>query len=293
VVGRLPWSALAAWGAVIGWLAGSVLRIRRAHVEAAMRTAGIDGPRRAARAMYTALGRSACEFLWIAARRGSLAGVARIDDASRALLARARAGGRGVVLAASHTGNWDLAACAVAAEVPLLVVTKRLSARSLDAFWQGSRAALGVALCEAAGALRRGRAHLARGGAVAMMIDQVPLAESHAEDVPFLGRPALVDRAPAALAAASGAPLVVTAARRDEGGRHVLSVLRVIEPPPRAGPSWVASATREATLALDAFVREHPSQWLWLHRRWRGAASRGGGRVLSRPVDERPVDDRR
>jgi hypothetical protein len=32
---------------------------------------------------------------------------------------------------------------------------------------------------------------------------------------------------------------------------------------------WIESATREATRALDAFVCERPSSWLWLHRRWR------------------------
>src|SRR5437868_15206077 len=50
-------------GALLGWLAGSVLRIRRAQVEAAMRAAGVDDAPAQARAMYRSLGVSLVEFL--------------------------------------------------------------------------------------------------------------------------------------------------------------------------------------------------------------------------------------
>ena len=102
-----------------------------------------------------------------------------------------------------------------------------------------------------------------------MMIDQVPNDERHATRVDFLGAPALADRAPAVLSAHTGAPLVVSASRRGREGGHELLVLRVLEPPARASRKWIEAATAEATHALEGFVREHPSEWLWLHRRWR------------------------
>jgi KDO2-lipid IV(A) lauroyltransferase len=260
---------LRALGGLLGWLAGSVLRIRRAHVEASMRAAGVARPGVEARAMYAALGQSAVEFLWLALRGPRALEHVRIDEASRARWDQALSRGRGVVVAASHTGNWDLAACAIAREVELLVVTRRLSIRWLDRFWQGTRARRGVRLSGARGALARSRRVLREGGAVAMMIDQVPLDGRHAVAAEFLGRVAQTDRAGPALAAVSGAPLVVAASRRDPRGHHVLSVLDVLEPPPRASRAWIEEATRRATRALDGFVRAHPSQWLWLHRRWR------------------------
>ena len=234
-----------------------------------MEAAGIAQPGRAARAMYAALGTSLVEFLWLSlAGRRALRDV-RIDGASVKAWRDALGRGRGVVVAASHTGNWDLAACAIAQDVELAVVTKRLRVRWLDRLWQGTRAAQGVRLVDAAGAVPAVRAMLARGGAVAMMIDQVPASARHAVTVDFLGRPALVDRGPAALAAACAAPLVVAVSRRLSDGTHRLYVLDVLQPPVRPGPDWVRTATAAATLALDAFVREHPSQWLWLHRRWK------------------------
>jgi KDO2-lipid IV(A) lauroyltransferase len=117
------------------------------------------------------------------------------------------------------------------------------------------------------------RAQLAAEGAVAMMIDQVPNKRSHSEEISFLGEPAFVDRAPATLAARTHAPLVVSAARRLADGSHQLEVLDVIVPPDHAGKAWIETATARATKALEAFVMQNPSEWLWMHRRWRAPAS--------------------
>src|SRR5271170_7093917 len=117
--------------------------------------------------------------------------------------------------------------------------------------------------------MAQSREFLRAKGAVAMMIDQAPESPRHAVAVDFLGRRAFADRAPAALAASSRAPLVVAAARRDAGGSHVLYVLEVLVPPARPTREWVAEATVSATRALDDFVRIYPRQWLWLHRRWK------------------------
>jgi Kdo2-lipid IVA lauroyltransferase/acyltransferase len=234
-----------------------------------MTAAGIARPVEQARAMYASLGMSALEFLWMAVRGRAALGGVRIDEASRARWEEALGEGRGVVVAASHTGNWDLAACAIAQEVELLVVTKHLSIRWMDRLWQSTRARLGVELADAHGAIARGRRVLRRKGVVAMMIDQVPISVRHASPVEFLGQSAATDRAPAALAASSRVPLVVAAARRAPSGDHVLYVLEVLRPPARPSRAWVLEATRKATSALDGFVRAHPDQWLWLHRRWK------------------------
>jgi KDO2-lipid IV(A) lauroyltransferase len=268
LVARLPARGVRALGAAVGWIAGSVLRYRREHVEDAMRRASIpDAPARA-RALYRALGISMVEVLSLGASPGGLSRV-HLDPPSLVRWREALALGRGVVIAGSHTGNWDLAACAMARDTELLVVSKRLSVRWLDRFWQATRALRGVRLAYAENAMAAARRVLGRGGAVAMMIDQVPISARHGTDVEFLGRPALTDRAPATLAAVRRAPLVVAAGRRDDRGAQVLYVLEVLMPPRQAGRAWIEAATGAATLALDRFVREYPDQWLWLHRRWK------------------------
>jgi KDO2-lipid IV(A) lauroyltransferase len=245
--------------------------------------------------MYASLGMSAVEFLWMALRGRPALGKVRFDEDSRLRWEEALGQGRGVVVAASHTGNWDMAACAVAQEREILVVTKHLRVRWLDRFWQTTRARLGVKLQDANGAIAASRAVLRRGGVVAMMIDQVPLSSRHASQVEFLGRGAATDRAPAALAASTRTPLVVAAARRDATGGQVLEVLDVLLPPShplRPTRAWVVEATHAATCALDGFVRRHPGQWLWLHRRWKpmlGNTSPCRMTPSSSPVEPSPV----
>jgi len=272
LAGRLPFRLLRVPGAVLGWLAGRVLRIRRSHVLGAMRTAGMADPDAAADGMYRALGVSVFELLWLAGRKidaAALARVSTLDPVSDATLRSLEAGGRGLVLVGAHTGNWELAACALATRAELLVVAKRLSVGPFDAFARRTRAAYGVSLADPEGALAVAQETLARGGWVTMLQDQVPALASHGTAVSFLGQGALADRAPAALAWRTGAPLVVVASRRGSSGVQHLEVLATLEPPDGAGRAWIDEATRQATLALERFVFAHPSQWLWLHRRWR------------------------
>jgi KDO2-lipid IV(A) lauroyltransferase len=269
VVGRVPFSWLGVLAEPIGWFVASIWRVRRRHVEHSMRRAGVVAPARSARAMYRSLAISTLELLWLAGRPiARLDGVAAIDPSSRVMLARARAQKRGIVLAASHTGNWEIAAARLAQEMDVLAVTKELRVRGFDGFARRVRQGRGLQMAHAGSIVARARDVLRAGGAVAMVIDQVPMSQRHGVPCDFLSAPAWVDRGPAVVAARSGAPLVVTAARRNRDGTHTLSVLEVHEPPPRAGRAWIQRVTVHATHALERFVRENPSEWLWLHRRW-------------------------
>ena len=284
----VPFGDLSVFGEALGAFVGGALRVRRSHVEASMARAGVEAPADAARGMYRSLGTSALELLWLGGRLSNLARrseakvrgpdrrvsdlreLASFDSNARAAIVEMRA--HGAVLAASHTGNWDLTACAVASHVPLLVVTKHLSLGFVDVFWQSTRARYGVSLAPAKGAFERARSHVASRGAVAMMIDQVPMRRAHSLEVNFLGAPAWVDRAPATLAARTGTLFVVPAAHRREDGTQLVTVLDVMAPPARAGRAWIDYATARATSALESFVLAHPTEWLWMHRRWKTPA---------------------
>ncbi len=276
----LSWEALGRAGAGLGWLAGSVLRIRRVSVEAAMRRANVGDPRRASSAMYQGLGAGVFELLWLSGVRAEQRDaairrhVALEDDFAVALHEACERGP--VVLAASHTANWELAAFGCAASLAakgrgLAVVVKPQSVGAFNAFCTHLREVCGLVLIPPEGAFSAARKRLAAGDVIAMPIDQVPDRTRHGVAVPFLGMQALADRAPAAVARATGATLLVVATSRAGRGQriHLLAEL----PPHTRGEStanaWITNATREATRVLDAFVNADPPSWLWLHRRWR------------------------
>lgn len=264
LIALLPWRALPVLGRVLAWIAFDLLRIRRSHVDASMKRAGIAvHPRE----VYRQLGTSALELLWLSARSGPLP--VRVIGMDRFVEARAR--GRGVIIATAHTGNWDLTACACAAITPLSVVTKRLSSRSIDRFWQETRAARGVDLIAApdGGVLRAIRSRLREGRAVALLIDQDPERTASAVTAPFLGANAACDTLAPLIAARTGAPIVVAFASRDATGAHVVEIVDAIVPPDGADRAWIERTTRELAARLDAFVRTSPASWLWLHRRWK------------------------
>src|SRR6266542_3122671 len=266
-VALLPWSWLRRLGAAVGAFAGSILRIRRRHVERSIRRAGLADPPAAARAMYSSLGTALLEFLWIAGRGVPPESCVRLTERASAALRRYRGA---LIVATAHTGNWDLLACVAAREhVPLTVITKRLSVRWLDRFWHGVRRLQGIELLSGEALFARASGALARGRAVALLIDQAPERSSAAIEANFMGQRARCDLMPALLAARTRVPLALALGRRTTDGRHELDIPLVLEPPLGPSRAWVERATCDLQSQLEQFVRAHPSQWLWLHRRWK------------------------
>lgn len=255
------------FAALLAFVVGDALRVRRRHVESAMVRAGVDDASRWARQMYRNLALGLCELFLMALRPSSraFAGVALPEPT----MAEIAAWGRGAVVATAHTGNWDVCACAVARVAPLSIVTKTLRVRWLDALWQGARRRKSVKLLEIGGAARRAFDALRRGELVAMLIDQAPERRRAVVCTRFLGAPAWVDLAPALVAVRARAPLVIAFPFRRHDGTHAIDVARILLPPKGANRAWAERAMIEATELLEDFVRRRPDQWLWMHRRWK------------------------
>lgn len=230
-----------------------------------MASAGID-PRHA-NGMYASLGAGVFELVQVALGSARLVPERMELDAVAGEVARLRERGRGVVVATAHTGNWDLLACAAAERVPLWVVTKRLSIGFFDRIWQATRRRRNVRLIQAGNAAKPLLGALRRNEVVAMLVDQAPERDRGTSRSPFLGRIARVDLAPALIARRARAPIAVVFSHRRPDGTHAAELVRVIEPD-TAGAEEIMSTI---TCDLTAFVHEHPTQWLWMHRRWKNA----------------------
>jgi KDO2-lipid IV(A) lauroyltransferase len=111
---------------------------------------------------------------------------------------------------------------------------------------------------------------LERGGHLGMLIDQ---HFTRGVLVNFMGRPALTN------------PILGKFARRFDCPVHGVRVIRLpdhrfrlqLTPPldlprDRDGEIDVQGAMQAMTAVVEGWVREHPEQWLWMHRRWRAPA---------------------
>jgi Kdo2-lipid IVA lauroyltransferase/acyltransferase len=105
------------------------------------------------------------------------------------------------------------------------------------------------------------------GSSVGLLIDQ---HFADGTDVLFFGRPCKANPMLARLARKYDFPVRGSRAVRLPDGRLRLEVTDALNLPRDAeGKVDVAATMQLMTWVVEGWVREHPEQWLWLHRRWR------------------------
>jgi KDO2-lipid IV(A) lauroyltransferase len=88
--------------------------------------------------------------------------------------------------------------------------------------------------------------------------------------VPFFGVRASTSPGPALIALRAGAPILPAACVRIGPDRHRLVIRPPLEVPDTGDRRKdVDLYTARGNAALEAFIREHPEQWMWSHRRFR------------------------
>lgn len=111
---------------------------------------------------------------------------------------------------------------------------------------------------------------LRRGHVLGLLFDQ---KLSRGFSVPLFGIEAMTSAAPAQLALRFGCPLVPVRVERTGPARFRVTAHPPIELPTTGDRQADAiQITRELNRILEAWIRERPEQWLWLHRRWPAAA---------------------
>jgi Kdo2-lipid IVA lauroyltransferase/acyltransferase len=108
---------------------------------------------------------------------------------------------------------------------------------------------------------------LQQGQHVGMLVDQ---HYSKGVDITFFGRPAKANPLLARLARQIECPIHGVRIVRLPNQRFHAELTEEIEPVRDAtGAIDVQGTTQKINSIIEGWVREHPSQWLWLHRRWR------------------------
>jgi Kdo2-lipid IVA lauroyltransferase/acyltransferase len=178
---------------------------------------------------------------------------------------QAIARGRGVLFATAHLGNWELSAHAHALlTAPMDVLVRPLDNPLIDRLVERRRALSGNEVLLKTDSARSILKALRDNRAVGILIDQ-NASEDNGVFVDFFGEKACASAGFARLAAHSGAAVIPGFALWSEAqSRYVLRFL-----PEVAVTGDVGQDTQALQSVLEAVIREHPDQWLWIHRRWK------------------------
>jgi lauroyl/myristoyl acyltransferase len=186
-------------------------------------------------------------------------------------------GGRGVVAALMHMGNWDHAgAWATLTDVPVVTVAERLRPERLYDRFLAYREGLGMEILPLTGGDRDLTDTLAqrlRAGRLVPLLADRDLRSSGVE-VQLLGEPTRMPPGPAMLALRTGAALLPVSMWHEAAGAAAgrRLVIRFHDEVPAA----TTGTTREKVTAMtqqvaDVFGRaiaEHPEDWHMLQRLW-------------------------
>ena len=252
-----------------------VHRLGRANLRAAFPDRDRAWIEESLRGVWENLGRVAGEYVHLGTLwdyemgRPDTDGRIVVDGDALRLFKELAEDGKPALAFAAHLGNWELPAVATAAHgLPTAVVYRMPNNRSVAAAITRIRQGLmgrlirsrSEAVFEMAGALNRGE-HLG------MLIDQ---HWSRGVDVTFFGRRCKANPTLARLARQYDCPVVgVRVIRLREHRFRVDAVGPLALPRGIDGQVDTAGAMQMVTGVVEGWIREHPEQWLWLHRRWR------------------------
>lgn len=226
------------------------------------------------RASWDNLGRTAAEYVHL----GSLwdwdperpdAGRIELPPDSIERFVRLRDDGKPAIFFAAHLANWELPAVAAQRHgLPsaALYRTPNNQAIARDVL-RMRRDVMGALIPAGTAAPIRMMEALDQGLHLGMLVDQ---RFGRGPKIRFLGRTATANPLLARLARRFDCPIHGARAIRLPGNRFRLELTEAVTLPRDArGSVDIDAATQAINDIIEGWIREHPGQWLWQHRRWR------------------------
>jgi KDO2-lipid IV(A) lauroyltransferase len=182
---------------------------------------------------------------------------------------RAKANDRGVIFVTGHCGNWELLAISCSVKLSdLSIVIRPIDNPYLNSLVEKVRMKYGNRVISKKGALKPVLQTLKKNGAVGILMDQAVIPEE-GYVIDFLCRGAWTTKMPALIARKTGAAVLPAFIHR-EGRGHKIIIHPEVE---LSNNRDTEEAVKEDTIAfsrsIEEYIKEHPSEWLWIHRRWK------------------------
>ena len=184
--------------------------------------------------------------------------------------------GKGVLILTGHFGNWEFAPIGgilnfKAFQGQFYFIRRTLAVKWLERILFRRYYKAGLHVIPKKNSLHQVCDALEKNNAVVFVLDQhASLVNRDGVAAEFFGHKAGTYRSLASLARHTGVPVIPAASYRRENNQHVLEFKDPIY--------WQDKATTQEAIyyntclynqALEIIIREHPAQWLWLHKRWK------------------------
>ena len=169
----------------------------------------------------------------------------------------------------AHYANWELpAVIAARCKIDSAVLYRRPNNARIDEWLHETRdAAMGQLIAAGLEAPVKLGDALRAGKHVGMLVDQYYV---RGVEVTFFGRKTRANPLIARLAQHFDCPIHGIRVVRQPGHRFRGELTEAVEPVRDADGNVDVAATMQVIMSvIEGWIREHPEQWLWLHRRWR------------------------
>jgi len=266
---------------LIGWCIGriwfDVLRIRRKIILDNLRLAFPDWTEterlKVARASMVSLGQSITDFFVFPFFNQSnldeyfvFGGLDHLD--------RALSQGRGALILGLHLGSGDFAIAACSRRgYKMNLISKLFRSAWLNQLWFSLRGRHGTQFISPEKSTFEILRALKRNEAVIFVLDQF-MGPPVGVRTRFFGVETGTAAGLALIAARTRAPVLPSYTYRLSDGRHQIVFeapldVQAVSPDESLSKENIARMTQAYTDKLEAIIRAHPTQWMWIHRRWK------------------------
>jgi heptosyltransferase II len=268
LLGCLPLRWVFAFGQSVGWLGYVLLGGYRRLAEANIKIAFPDWSREevdhcAKRHFMDLMANMLCSFVllekpWEKVRQ-------HLDLTNFERVSAQVNGAKSVLWTINHIGNWELFifCAAFVRSGRHVVIYRALPNRFIDAHIRRGRQSTGLEMIDRKSGIAQSTSVLKGGGMLALLVDQ------HAGDkgvwTPLFNRLASTTPLPAILANKTGAELFPVAINTVGPAMWRLEVGEFVA---KRGAS-VEEVTHRINRALESLIIRRPSDWFWLHQRWK------------------------
>ncbi len=271
--GLLPAPAVRVTGRTIGTglsrVAGKRMGLLRRHMRRVMGAEPSETEiNAAAREMFASYGRYWAEVFWFRPRRKEdvvqRARVTGLDD-----VFEAKRGGRGIIFAVPHMGNWEVAgSLAETLDLHVLSVAEDLPNPRITDWFVKTRAAYGIEIIVAGrGSTTTPLARALKDGQVVALVADRDVTGNGIE-VEFFGEMTTMPAGPVSLALMTGAAIFPIGSQFDGAGYLFPCQPELLIPEDENRSERIRLGTQALARAYEDLIREKPTDWHLFSANW-------------------------